>query len=69
MKADVFKYTVMIELGGEEDLDARDVLQRFRLRRMSGYVALYKAWNRKQIDKAMQSSESLGAIIHNLSDD
>lgn len=68
VKPDIFKYAVMIEISGDDDGEARDILQKFRLKRMSGYVAMYKCWNRKQIDRAMQSNESLGAIIYNLSE-
>ncbi|TRY61996.1 hypothetical protein TCAL_14934 [Tigriopus californicus] len=68
VKPDIFKYAVMIEISGDDDVEARDILQKFRLKRMSGYVAMYKCWNRKQIDRAMQSNESLGAIIYNLSE-
>ena len=69
-KPDMFKYSILVEIGGDEDdLWARDILQKFRMRRMSGYVALYRAWQENEIERAMVSSESLGAMIYNLVDD
>ena len=63
IKPDVFKYGIIVEIAGEDDLIARDALQKFRLRRMSGYVALYKtldddglleAYNANELTKAKQ---------------
>ena len=36
---------------------------------MCGYVAMYKAWSTEEIDEAMRSNESLGAIILNVIED
>lgn len=46
-KQDHFKYLVMIEVAGGDAamLYAKDTLQRFRIRKMSGYVALYTLWD------------------------
>ena len=71
-KPDVLKYSMLLEViadDDEDDLAARDVLQKFRLGRMSGYVALYKAWDGGDIDKAMRSTESLGALIYSLAEE
>lgn len=70
VKPDIFKYAIVIEIAGDnDDLEARDILQKFRLKRMSGYVALYKDFNKKAIEEAMQSNDSLGAIVSHLGRD
>lgn len=50
---DVFKYLVLIEFLMDEDQNdifARDCMQNFRIRRMSGYAALYKDMHSKDIE-------------------
>lgn len=59
---DVFKYFVIIELNIEpricdDDTYIMDCLQRFRLRRMSGYTALYNAFNAKDIQTILDIAE------------
>lgn len=75
VKPDVFKYVVCVEIAEDADspadlLTVKDILQKFRIRRMSGYVALYQECSSDQLEKTIaQSSESLGgeAVIQNLS--
>ena len=71
-KPDVLKYSMLLEITSaeeEDDLKARDVLQRFRIGRMSGYVALYQALEGNDLEKAVRSTESLGALIYSLADE
>ena len=67
-KADVFKYSIVIEFGGESmsDVGARDALQRFRIRRMSGYVALYDKLNEVALRSAIKANEDQDARAFNL---
>ena len=79
VKPDHFKYVVLIEIEGQNMLHARDTLQKFRIRKMNGYVALYTFWDKENPEKGgasfssirneMRSQESIGAIIHSLSKD
>ena len=53
---DVFKYVVLIEFIMQDDQNevyARDCMQKFRIGRMSGYAALYKDFHTKDIEKAI----------------
>ena len=62
---DVFKYVVLIELCieiGDTDTFARDCMQRFRINRMSGYAAMYQDYHTKDIEQAIDETQSLGAI-------
>ena len=68
-KPDLFKYAIFIEIAGESDLFARDCLQKFRIRRMSGYVALYKRMDMEKLEMAQKSSDSLEAMAYHLNQD
>ncbi len=66
-KPDLLSYSILAELTGRDGgWRAKDYLQRFRARRMSGYVALYEEWDGRKIDEALRSSESLNATIFDL---
>ena len=57
---DVFKYIVMIEFLMDEnqsDLYARDIMQRHRIKTMTGYTALYTDFHTSDIDKALEEAE------------
>ncbi len=69
---DVFKYIVLIEFvidveAGQSDLYALDCMQKFRIRRMSGYAACYTDFHSADIDRAMEDTGEMGAIIETLS--
>jgi len=66
---DVFKYVVMIEFlmnDGDCDTHVRDCMQRFRICRMSGYAALYQDFHSKDIEQAIDETQSLNAIMESL---
>ncbi len=66
-KPDLLSYCILLELvGSDGGLIARSYLQKFRAQRMSGYVAMYEEWDEGTIDKVLASSESLNAIIFDL---
>ena len=57
---DVFKYIVMIEFLMDEnqsDLYARDIMQKHRIKTMTGYTALYTDFHTSDIDKALEEAE------------
>jgi hypothetical protein len=43
-------------------------MQKFRIRRMCGYAAIYAEYNDAAIAKAMEDNETLGAIIQSVPD-
>ena len=67
-KPDVFKYSILIEIARNDgcDIDARDTLQRFRIRRMSGYVALYKRLTETKLQEAFAANDALDEKAFNL---
>ena len=57
---DIFKYFVLIEVNmaiNQNDTYLMDCMQKFRIRRMSGYAALYTMYNSKDINKILESNE------------
>jgi hypothetical protein len=65
---DVFKYMVLIEFIideelGQSDMYALDCMQKFRITRMSGYAACYTDYHSKDIEQAIDETESVGAIM------
>ena len=58
---DIFKYFVLIEVNmdmHQNDTYLMDCMQKFRIRRMSGYAALYTMYNSKDIKKILESNGS-----------
>ena len=58
---DIFKYFVLIEINmrrDQSDTLLMDCMQKFRIRRMSGYAALYTMYNAKDIKKILEYNES-----------
>ena len=56
---DIFKYFVLIEVNMDvhkNDTYLMDCMQKFRIRRMSGYAALYTMFNAKDIREILESS-------------
>ena len=64
---DIFKYVVLIEFSMDEDQDdvqAMDFIQKFRISRMSGYAALYTDFRSRDISQAIDvENESVGEIL------
>ncbi len=52
----------------QDELFALDCMQKFRIRRMCGYAAIYAEYNDAAIAKAMEDNETLGAIIQSVPD-
>ena len=48
------------------DTYARDCIQRFRINRMSGYAALYQDFHSKDIEQAIDETQSLEAMMESL---
>ena len=48
------------------DTYARDCIQRFRINRMSGYAALYQDFHSKDIEQAIDETQSLNAMMESL---
>ena len=48
------------------DTYARDCMQRFRITRMSGYAALYQDFHSKDIEQAIDETQSLNAMMESL---
>merc|ERR1712156_258544 len=66
---DVFKYVTLIEFlmyDGDCDTHARDCMQKFRIFRMSGYAALYQDFRSKDIEQAIDETQSLNAIMESI---
>jgi len=65
---DIFKYIVVIqfELGeGQDDMFAMDCIQKFRIRRMTGYTAVYSVVNQDSIQKYLDDvEEELDDSVH-----
>ena len=58
---DIFKYFVLIEVNmntDQTDTYLMDCMQKFRIRRMSGYAALYTMYNSKDIKKVLEYNEN-----------
>jgi len=58
---DIFKYFVLIEVNmdvHQNDTYLMDCMQKFRIRRMSGYAALYTMYNSKDIKKVLEYNEN-----------
>ena len=58
---DIFKYFVLIEINmkkNHNDTLLMDCMQKFRIRRMSGYAALYTMYNAKDIKKILEYNEN-----------
>ena len=58
---DIFKYFVLIEINmkrDQNDTSLMDSMQKFRIRRMSGYAALYTMYNAKDIKKIVEHNEN-----------
>ena len=61
MIPDIFKYFVLIEVSmdqGQNDNYLMDCMQKFRIRRMSGYAAIYIMFNSKDIKQILESSNN-----------
>ena len=57
---DIFKYFVLIEVNmdvHQNDTYLMDCMQKFRIRRMSGYAALYTMYNSKDIKNILEYNE------------
>ena len=48
------------------DTYARDCMQRFRITRMSGYAALYQDFHSKDIEQAIDETQSLNAMMESM---
>lgn len=65
---DIFKYIVVIQFlleEGQDDTFAMDCIQKFRIRRMTGYTAVYSVVNQNSIQRFLDDvEEELDDSIH-----